>query len=530
MYIICKLLYIAIFSLLSAAPPYFSLYFHNVLQFSSDQIGFILAIAPFIQSIACPIWSYIVDKHSALHGPIMAITSLLGGSGIMSIMVIGHSVSSEEVIPQTFIGLLSSLQLSKSMSFTLTSCFTLAFAFFTLPNISLVDSAVMKILGPNKILYGEQRLWGSISAGLTILIVGQLLSFTNNFDVLFYVFGVGTIFFMIFSCYVNVNQYYMSSIPESSLRESSLLEAAPNHHTLHHSNALARDSSEKPLLGGNNSHMLPANTYNSISSDVNNGHQYVELFKSSSIASSGHNTIREEADNTLDALGYPDLGLSISRIASVDPSIVDGLKNIHTEGLPTAKNAIRSIRVLTFLTTALFFGLVLSIIVNFLFLFLSQDLHMPASWIGWTGLVTGITELLSFCFSKQLTEKFGVTKMIFIAHLATIIRCLAYTILKPDSYITNVCALSLQAFHGIGFGIFWATAVNEVDGFFPPEQRSVAQGILGALHFGLGAGLGALVGGYMYEYLGPVYMFQIAAGMAVLNLAVFYIGRLDKFK
>lgn len=83
---------------------------------------------------------------------------------------------------------------------------------------------------------------------------------------------------------------------------------------------------------------------------------------------------------------------------------------------------------------------------------------------------------------------------------------------------------------GIGFGIFWATSVSEMDGFFPPEQRSVAQGILGALHFGLGAGLGALSGGYLYEYMGAIWMFRIGALVATINMAIFYVGRLDRFK
>lgn len=154
MYVLCKLLYIAIFGLLSAAPPYLPLYYHDMLNFSSDQIGLVLAIAPFIQSIACPLWSYIVDKKPRLHGTIMACTSFLGGSAVIGIMFIGHyaSSSSEEPVSES-LGLFS-IKLSNTALVTITSSLALTFAFFTLPNMSLVDSAVMKILGPNKILYG----------------------------------------------------------------------------------------------------------------------------------------------------------------------------------------------------------------------------------------------------------------------------------------------------------------------------------------------------------------------------------------
>lgn len=156
MYLICKLLYIAIFAVLSAAPPYLPLYYHDVLGFSSDQIGFVLAIAPFIQSIACPLWTFIVDKKPKLHGTTMAITSFLGGSAVMAIMFVGHSVSSEVVVPTGFTNILQ-LELSNRTLVLITSTLALAFAFFTLPNLSLVDSAVMKMLGPNKLLYGNTR-------------------------------------------------------------------------------------------------------------------------------------------------------------------------------------------------------------------------------------------------------------------------------------------------------------------------------------------------------------------------------------
>lgn len=160
MYLICKLLYVSLFSLLSAAPPYLPLYYHDVLGFSSKQIGFVLAIAPFIQSLSCPFWTFIVDKKPKFHGAIMAATSTLGGSAIIAIMFIGHSVSSKLADPDStlvasVLNLTEELKISNTALVSVTSTLALTFAFFTLPNMALVDSIVMKILGPNKILYGK---------------------------------------------------------------------------------------------------------------------------------------------------------------------------------------------------------------------------------------------------------------------------------------------------------------------------------------------------------------------------------------
>lgn len=80
---------------------------------------------------------------------------------------------------------------------------------------------------------------------------------------------------------------------------------------------------------------------------------------------------------------------------------------------------------------------------------------------------------------------------------------------------------------GIGFAVFWGTAVSEMDSFFPPEQRAVAQGVLGALHAGLGTGLGALLGGYIDQYLDMLWVFRGSAMLCAASITVFCLGRLS---
>ncbi|KAI8139129.1 major facilitator superfamily domain-containing protein [Fennellomyces sp. T-0311] len=504
MYFLCKLLYITVFALLSAAPPYLPLYYHDVLGFTSDQIGFTIAIAPFVQSIACPIWTYLVDKRPKLHGPTMALTSLIGGIAVMGIMGIGHYVQNSDKEETT-------LETSNRSTMLLTCTFALAFAFFTLPNTSLVDSAVMKILGPNKILYGEQRLWGSISTGLTILLVGVLISATDNLDSLFYVFAGSTVCFILCAFSAKVEP------PQQDEEQSRLVP--PNTDT----NYYVDNQLTKEL------------TQHDVETDEEDGASYLtaphydrRLLKLTTTTSMAR-TVREEADEALDSISGLNLGLAVSRVMSVEHAMTGILEDSESVQVPSG-STFRSPRVLTFLTTTLMFGLVLSMLINFLFLFLSQSLHMPASWIGWTGPVGGVTELFCFCFAKQMTERWGVTNLIVGAHLVTIVRCISYTLLVPDSVISHCLALLLQTLHGVGFAVFWATAVSEIDSFFPPEQRAVAQGVLGALNQGLGTGLGALIGGYIDAYCGTLWMFRSAAALAALSIVIFVVGRHPRFE
>lgn len=446
MYTLCKLLYITVFALLSAVPPYLQIYYHDVLYFSSNQIGCVLAIAPFIQSLACPIWTYLVDKRPKLHGSIMAFTSLMGGLAILGIMILGHQQQQEDTTKDPSTPLFLSLILNNNneqhsppppatqQTVILTSLCALMFAFFTLPNVSLVDSAVMKILGSNKILYGkyyykftisytslthhlgEQRLWGSVSAGFTILVVGELINLTNNLDAIFWVFGASTLAFIVIS--LSANNVISSSVYKDddykATECSKLLATNESRQQLNNEEDYEKEGSAR---GRYQSTMM---------------HDERGLYRptscNSTVLSIAHD-LREEADELLDTNVSPTTaplqtaGLAISRVSSLEHSMLGGRELIDATSSASLSSTtaaatpmsssnshyqarfFTSPRVACFLITTLLFGVVLSMVVNFLFLFLSNDLHTPASWIGWTGPLQALTELLCFCFSKQVRRE-----------------------------------------------------------------------------------------------------------------------------
>lgn len=143
MYFICKLLFVAVYATVSSALPYMALFYDKIMHFSPDQIGLLLAIAPFVQSIACPFWAAVVDKKPQYHGSLMGLLCLAGGSAIMVVMYLGIITPDEKNFD---------FEMPSFLVLTAICVFLYAFCSGTL--VSLVDSAVMKILGPNKILYG----------------------------------------------------------------------------------------------------------------------------------------------------------------------------------------------------------------------------------------------------------------------------------------------------------------------------------------------------------------------------------------
>lgn len=138
-YLIPKLLYVCLYGVLGSAIPYLSLFYADSLHLPSQQIGIILAIAPFIQSVACPFWTMQVDKRPQWHGMLMAILMLVGGLSVIALMFI------PVFIPES----------ATSAILSITIALAVTFAFFGQPVTVLVDSAVLKILGDNGIYYGK---------------------------------------------------------------------------------------------------------------------------------------------------------------------------------------------------------------------------------------------------------------------------------------------------------------------------------------------------------------------------------------
>lgn len=231
---------------------------------------------------------------------------------------------------------------------------------------------------------GEQRLWGSVSAGLTILLVGVLMSITNNLDMMFWVCGGSTLCFMVFA--------FMTRIPSPGTFDLD------DEYVRQHNDYMDVSENERTRL----LHQVPSsNHHNYDGKEEQHDDAWIDnqLKLTSSIVSRAR-TLREEANDALET----NLGLAVSRVLSVEhASVLLPATGEESDSVQVPdSSSFRSPRVLTFLSTTLLFGIVLSILINYLFLFLNNHLHMPASWIGWTGPVGGSTELLCFYFSKQV--------------------------------------------------------------------------------------------------------------------------------
>ncbi|MFC4386317.1 MFS transporter [Gracilibacillus marinus] len=116
---------------------------------SSVEIGWIMAIGPFISIISQPFWGYMSDKYQTVKRMLM-------------ICLIGVLISS------TFFLQMATLPLLATLGF--------AYYFFASPIGALGDSLAQRRADQLGISFGAIRTWGSIGFAASSLIVGQVLS------------------------------------------------------------------------------------------------------------------------------------------------------------------------------------------------------------------------------------------------------------------------------------------------------------------------------------------------------------------
>ncbi|GAA5801276.1 hypothetical protein HPULCUR_006722 [Helicostylum pulchrum] len=481
-YLAPKLLYTFLFACQGSAPVYLALFYSSQLGLKSDQIGLLVAIAPFISAIACPLWATIADK-TKTHGYIMCIVHTLATIAIVSVM--GISVVVQHLTDDT----------EKSrLTIILVTITSICFAFFGVPVGPLVDGGVLKILGRNKDQYGRQRMFGSISFGVASSLVGFITDWTDDMNAIFYVYACSAICFILVAGNTHfkserVEEVYMHRQTNNSSSSSSSLSPEPRQVK---SNVQRHERKMK---------RFQVDPYEEVGIDLDSSQirqneiqRLIQFATESSII---------EAVNLSNPPSH--------RRRSVRPKFDEP---------STILELLKKPEVSLFYLTMMLMGASLNMVVSFFFIYLKQDLGASSSQVGLTGLIGSSTELVFFYYSRDLIRLFGIKSLVILGHVLTIIRVFAYTIL-PKSPTGASMALGLHLLNGIAFSALWGAGVVQADELAPPSLQATSQGLLAAMYAGVGAGLGSLVGGVIYERYGCNAMFYTVMALTITSLEIY---------
>jgi PPP family 3-phenylpropionic acid transporter len=169
-----------------------------------------------------------------------------------------------------------------------------------------------------------------------------------------------------------------------------------------------------------------------------------------------------------------------------------------------------------FLIAIFISGTGLSIITNFLFLYLG-DLGINRAMMGLALTIATISEIPVLFLAGSFIRRWGAKNVLYLSLVAAIIRSLGYA-LFPTPWV----ALSLQLLHGLTFSSMWAAGVSYASQKAPPGMGATAQSIFFSVVFGFSSITGALLGGYLFEQVGGIEMFRWS-GIVLLITTLFFL-------
>jgi PPP family 3-phenylpropionic acid transporter len=137
-----------------------------------------------------------------------------------------------------------------------------------------------------------------------------------------------------------------------------------------------------------------------------------------------------------------------------------------------------------------------------------RDLGLPASVTGLGMAVGVVAEVLVLFLSPRLEGRFPLRALFAAAFAGSALR---WALLWRAE--GAVALVTLQALHGLTFGLFWAAAVQAMSALVPPRLRASGQALFTAVVFGVGNGLGYALSGAGYDRLGGVAPLFLAAAV-----------------
>ncbi|KAK4517049.1 FK506-binding protein 5 [Mucor velutinosus] len=224
----------------------------------------------------------------------------------------------------------------------------------------------------------------------------------------------------------------------------------------------------------------------------------------------------EEVDDTYGSMS-PNNNSVEQATAVVIEDVNDGICATPDPSMWHLLQEPEAIQFFTFMTTM---GFAIAVVQAFLYLFMENDLHASSFLVGLFGPLGSITEIIVFFFFKQVLHRLGARRMLAVAQCIIVYRCLTYIVCARITWGAYL-ATATQVLHGVGFSMTWSAAALQADQIAPPDLKSRAQGLLNMAFNGLGSGIGALVGGFIYERWGSTVMWAVVAALAAVSIVLY---------
>lgn len=182
------------------------------------------------------------------------------------------------------------------------------------------------------------------------------------------------------------------------------------------------------------------------------------------------------------------------------------------------RQLIQQRRWLGFMCAVFLGGTALSIFLNYFVLHLTA-LGASEGLFGLTVAMASISEIPVFLLIPIfLRRRSSSIIIIATAFIMLMLRGFIYATIQNPQW-----AIAAQLLHGPTFAALWAAGVYHVNSLSPQGLGASSQAFLGTVLFGISGICGALVGSWLYEQAGAVFLFRFAGSIAGLGLIIFLL-------
>jgi len=189
-----------------------------------------------------------------------------------------------------------------------------------------------------------------------------------------------------------------------------------------------------------------------------------------------------------------------------------------SEGHASNRDGIRILltnrRRIFFLLVAFLGGIGAFSVASYLYPYMAE-LGATETEMGIALTISTITEVPIFFFGDRFVKRFTSHGLFIIAVALLGIRSLSYAMLS-----TPLMVWILQVFGGMIFPAMWLAGVSYADENAPAGLKSTAQGLYGAVTFGVGAAVSGFIGGLLLESIGGRGMFLVFGIVILVGLVI----------
>ncbi|ANB02620.1 MFS transporter [Ectothiorhodospira sp. BSL-9] len=131
-----------------------------------------------------------------------------------------------------------------------------------------------------------------------------------------------------------------------------------------------------------------------------------------------------------------------------------------------------------------------------------------------------LAEVGVFLMMHRWLPRFGAWRLLALALLITAVR---WGLLA--GFVDSLPMLVvIQLMHAASYGLYHAAAISLIHQFFVGRQQGRGQALYSSLSFGLGGAMGALASGYIWDGVGPLWVYVMASGLATAGFVAALLG------